>query len=169
MKKTLIATTLVCLAGLTVGATALREAAPTPGEAGLERLASYAGDWYGVGEDGKPTDELVSSVRVTAGGHTVLETHWPGQPHEMVTLYYLEDDALMLVHYCMLGNQPKMRAASMTDDELSFECVGMKDEQQSHMHSASIKSLGENHHNLSWTNREKGEEVEAVVFDVIRK
>ena len=157
-----------CAAAVAVGATSDAEQ-PTMSELGMERLRSFAGDWYTLGEDGKPTDELVSSVRVTAGGHAVHETHWPGAEHEMLTVYYIEEGELTLVHYCMLGNQPKMRATSVTDSELAFECVGMSDEKQSHMHAARITSEGANHNKLGWKNFDEGEEAEAIVFEVVRK
>src|SRR6516165_1621351 len=76
----------------------------------LEALKGLAGDWVEVGKDGKPTDRVVSSIRVTSAGSAVLETLFPGTDHEMVTLYHLDGAELILTHYCMMGNQPRMRA-----------------------------------------------------------
>lgn len=34
----------------------------------FDELKKLAGDWYEAGKDGKPTDKLVSSIRVTSAG-----------------------------------------------------------------------------------------------------
>src|SRR5262249_13955977 len=41
---------------------------------GLERLKKLAGTWVAAGEDGKPTDQVVSVIKVTAAGSAVQET-----------------------------------------------------------------------------------------------
>ena len=61
-------------------------------------------------KDGKPTDKVVSVVKVTAGGSAVQETLFPGQPMEMVSVYHLDKGDLVMTHYCVLGNQPRMKA-----------------------------------------------------------
>ena len=78
-------------------------------------LKSLAGDWVALGKDGKPTDTIVSSIRVTSGGNTIQETLFPGSDHEMVTMYHIDGEDLILTHYCMLGNQPRMRAEAGGD------------------------------------------------------
>ena len=77
----------------------------------FDALKKLAGEWVEVGKDGKPTDKLVSSVRVTSAGTAVEETLFPGSDHEMVTMYHLDGDDLILTHYCSLGNQPRLRRA----------------------------------------------------------
>ena len=34
----------------------------------------------------------------------------------MATLYHLDGDQLMLTHYCSAGNQPRMRAATVSTE-----------------------------------------------------
>lgn len=77
----------------------------------FEALKKLAGDWVEVGKDGKPTDTIFSSFRVTAGGSVIEETVFPGSEHEMVTMYHLDGPDLVLTHYCDFGNQPRMRGA----------------------------------------------------------
>src|SRR6516162_4262898 len=76
----------------------------------FEALKKRAGDWVEVGKDGKPTDKVVSSIRVTSAGSAVQETLFPGSDHEMVTMYHRDGADLILTHYCALGNQPRLRA-----------------------------------------------------------
>src|SRR5215468_2556065 len=83
--------------------------APAP-HAGLERMKKLAGTWVAADKDGKPTDKVVSVVKLTAGGSVVHETLFPGQPHEMISVYTVDGSDLVMTHYCMLGNQPRLKA-----------------------------------------------------------
>src|SRR5688500_18749339 len=76
----------------------------------LESLKQLAGDWVAVGKDGKPTGDVVATIKVTAAGTVVQETLFPGTEHEMVTMYHLDGEDLILTHYCAAGNQPRMKA-----------------------------------------------------------
>ena len=58
---------------------------------------------------GQPTDQVVSTYRVTAAGSAVMEVLFPGTDHEMVTVYHQDGDDLILTHYCAAGNQPRMK------------------------------------------------------------
>ena len=91
------------------GALAEKKAA-SPAAARFEALKKLAGDWVQVGEDGKPGNVVASRIKVTAGGTAILETVFPGQDHEMVTVYTVDGSDLVLIHYCVLGNQPRMKA-----------------------------------------------------------
>ena len=54
---------------------------PTPTNPGLETMKKLVGTWLAADENGKPTDQVVSIIKVTAGGSAVHETLFPGQPH----------------------------------------------------------------------------------------
>ena len=81
-----------------------------PTNAGLEKMKKLAGTWLAADKDGKPTDQVVSVIKVTAGGSAVHETLFPGQPHEMISVYTADGPDLIMTHYCVLGNQPRMKA-----------------------------------------------------------
>src|SRR6201988_5406854 len=84
---------------------------PTPPtNAGLEKMKTLAGTWVVADKDGKPTDQVASIIKVTAGGSAVHETLFPGQPHEMVSVYCVDGPDLVMTHYCVLGNQPRLKA-----------------------------------------------------------
>ena len=68
---------------------------------------------------------VVSVIRITAGGSAVHETLFPGQPHEMISLYTAEGSDLVLTHFCVLGNQPRMKADSKAaGNQLAFKFAG---------------------------------------------
>ncbi|HET6425971.1 MAG TPA: hypothetical protein VFG20_19935, partial [Planctomycetaceae bacterium] len=60
-------------------------AAPT--NAGIEKLKTLVGTWVKADDSGKPTEEVVSVIKLTAGGSAIQETLFPGQPHEMISMY----------------------------------------------------------------------------------
>src|SRR5262245_49588466 len=76
-----------------------------PSNAALEKLKKLAGTWLLADKDGKPTDQVASIIKVTAGGSAVHETLFPGQPLEMVSVYTVDGSDLIMTHYCVLGNQ----------------------------------------------------------------
>ena len=104
----------------------LAAAAPTSaGAASLEQLKALAGEWVAA-EDNEMVKkgDLVSRYVVSAAGTAVVETVFPGSPHEMVTVYYLDGPDLVLTHYCMGGNQPRMRAKKAGGPRLDFVFEG---------------------------------------------
>jgi hypothetical protein len=139
----------------------------------LDLIKKLQGDWVEVGPDGKPTNKVVSTYRVTAGGSAVEETLMAGTDHEMVTLYHMDGDVLMLTHYCVAGNQPRMRAEAQTDPHtLVFRCAGatnMKSENDRHMHQATIVWKDDNHIHSDWEMVENGKNVMTASFELARR
>jgi hypothetical protein len=138
----------------------------------LETIKKLAGDWVLV-KDGKPTDQIVSSYRVTAGGSAVLETIFPGTDHEMVTVYTQEGPDLYLTHYCVLGNQPRLKAERGAEpNKLVLKCVGggnLKADKDSHMGAATITLVNDDEIKSEWTRCENGKACETHAFHVVRK
>ncbi len=135
--------------------------APTPApNAGLEKMKKLAGTWLVADQDGKPTDQVASVVKVTSGGSAVLETLFPGQPHEMVSLYTADGPDLILTHYCVLGNQPRMKAdPSSPSNQIVFRFVGgtnLDPAKDKHMHEATLTFVDEDHIEVKGTGWENG-------------
>src|SRR3954447_19979613 len=101
---------LLALPLATYGEDRTGERPPVPTNPAFETMKKLAGTWLAADEDGKPTDQVTSIIRVTAGGSAVHETLFPGQPHEMVSIYTVEGPDLVMTHYCALGNQPRLKA-----------------------------------------------------------
>jgi hypothetical protein len=139
----------------------------------LAALKSLAGDWVAADKDGKPTDAVVSSIRVTAGGNTVQETLFPGTEKEMVTMYHLDGDGLILTHYCMLGNQPRMRAESGGDvKKIAFKFLdgtNLKSSDDQHMHEATLTIQDKDHFKAEWVGCKDGKVCHNVTLDFVRK
>jgi hypothetical protein len=139
----------------------------------FEALKGLAGDWVEIGKDGKPSDKVVSSIRVTAGGNTVQETLFPGSDHEMVTMYHLDGADLVLTHYCMLGNQPRMRAERGKDvNKIAFKFDGatnLKSKDDQHMHEATLTIVGKDRIQAKWVACRDGKGCHEVSFDLARK
>src|SRR4029079_10646896 len=85
-------------------------AAAAPANANFDKVKSLAGTWVAADKDGKPTDQVVSVINLTAGGTAIQETIFPGQAMEMVSVYTVDGPDFVMTHYCMLGNQPRMKA-----------------------------------------------------------
>src|ERR1700733_13839310 len=99
--------------------------APQVTNAGLEKMKKLAGTWVTADKDGKPTDQVASIIKVTAGGSAVHETIFPGQPHEMVSVYTVDGQDLIMTHYCVLGNQPRMKAdPNSSANQVVFQFAG---------------------------------------------
>ncbi len=125
----------------------------TPTHAGFERLKALAGTWVEADKDGKPTDKVVSVVRVTAGGSAVHETLFPGQPMEMVSVYHLDKGELVMTHYCVLGNQPRMKADPKSPaNQIRWTFAGgtnLDPTKDAHMHAATVTFTDDDHIEIS--------------------
>ena len=144
-----------------------------PATPDLDTIKKLAGDWVELDEAGSPTDNVVSSYRVTAGGTAVLDVEFGGTDHEMLTVFHQDGDDLVLTHYCVLGNQPHMRAEPGTGrDKLVFNCVGgtnLSCAIDKHMHRGEITLIDEDHLTSTWFMHEKGEHVYTAEFNLVRR
>lgn len=149
------------------------EKAASPAARQFEMLKQLAGDWVELDQDGKPTDKLISSIRVTSAGSAIQETLFPGGDHEMITMYFLDGDDLVLTHYCALGNQPHMRAEpSENSNQIDFKFVStsnLKSPDEQRMAEASFTVLGPDRFKARWVSSKQGETCCQASFDLTRK
>lgn len=122
-------------------------AAPTPAEAkaAFEKLKSLKGEWIDTSGDGDQKSGAKVTYRVVATGSAVIETLFPGQDHEMVTVYHLDGPNLVLTHYCAARNQPRMKAVSIAADRIEFEFTdgsNINPSKDMHMHSGRLAWVG---------------------------
>jgi hypothetical protein len=130
-----------------------------PTNANLEKMKKLAGTWVAADQDGKPTDQVVSIIKVTAGGSAVHETLFPTQPHEMVSVYTVDGSDLILTHYCVLGNQPRMKAEpNSPPNQIVFRFAGgsnLNPAKDKHMHEATLTIVSDDRievNGVAWEN-----------------
>jgi hypothetical protein len=145
------------LAGLlaALAATAAGEQPAATAAPGFERFRALAGEWIAASDNqmAKPGD-LVARYSVTGSGSAVVETLFPGTPHEMLTVYTSEGSDIVLTHYCAGGNQPRMRAkggAAGGQADFAFDGGSNIDlESTDHMHSATVWFVGPDELRNEW-------------------
>jgi hypothetical protein len=139
-------------------------------KAAWETIKGLEGEWYGQASDGR---KIHHSVQLFAGGASVLERSWfEAHPNEMmVTIYHLDQGRLMLTHYCVAGNQPRMRASEISPDGKKllftfFDGTNLRDRDQGHMDKASYEFIDKDTFKSNWTWYSKGKEqwMEAFTF-----
>jgi hypothetical protein len=135
----------------------------------FDHLKALTGDWTKSGGDGS----VAASYRVTAGGTAVVETLFPGSPHEMVTVYTMDKGDLVLTHYCSEGNQPHMKAARGGDaNAIAFKFDGggnIKSPKDGHMHEATFAFKDADHVTSTWQFYKDGKPGEKAEFNLVRK
>jgi hypothetical protein len=160
------------LCGLLLAGDKTSEGAPGKGgAAAFEKLKSLNGEWQGTvqGKDGPP---VTVTYRTTSNGSAVLEDLFPNTPHEMITIYYLDGDSLVLTHYCALRNQPRMSLVSETQGELVFDFAGganIHPDVDPHMHSARISLRDADHLESEWVVYQSGRRLDSKKFFLERR
>jgi hypothetical protein len=151
---------------------------------GFEKLKQLAGEWVAADEPNAPAGEKkdekkadapapICIYRTVSAGTAVQETLFPGTPHEMVTMYYLDGKDLVLTHYCALGNQPKMRAEAPADPtKLVFKFAGgtnVNPEKDAHMHDLTLTFVAPDRLRAEWTHYDNGKSTGVKTFEMSRK
>jgi hypothetical protein len=123
--------------------------APSDTHPGLERMKKLAGTWVEADKDGKPTDKVMSVIKVTSGGSAVQETIFPGQPQEMVSIYHRDGSDLVMTHFCVLGNQPRLKADPKSpSNQIRFLFAGgtnLDPTKDMHMHEGTLTFVDDDH------------------------
>jgi hypothetical protein len=129
-------------------------------KAALEAFKSLEGKWTSSSPSG---EERNAVYEIVAGGSAVQETFTMGKDKnlKMITLYHLDGNQLMLTHYCIAQNQPRMRAVSISDDlkQINFDfldATNLPDSQKGHMYKAEFHFIDSNKFTSKWTFRENG-------------
>ena len=167
MKKLVQGTLFVLILSVTYSepVMAQMDMEPHVGSAEFEQLKSLIGTWEGEmpmkkdGEEGGDPMKMVVEYRLTAGGSTIQEVINGGTPMEMVTMYHDNDGQLGFTHYCVLGNQPKMKLISSTENTMKFERAD--NDPEMHMHALELSFMDDDHIVQRWTMFKDGQPVPA--------
>ncbi len=129
--------------------------------AAFEKVKSLEGKWQGQSTQGwKDTGQY----RVIAGGSVVMHTSFDAHPGQtMATMFHMDGDRLLLTHYCIARNQPRLVAttADASLREITFEYLdgtGLTNRDQGHMDKLVLKIPDANHYTAHWTWYQSGQE-----------
>ncbi len=151
------------------GTTSAGEQAGTA-QAAFDRLKALEGTWQGTTPgDGETVEPVIHVFKVSAAGTVVMETMNPQSPdHEMINMYHLDGEELVLTHYCAGGNQPTMQLARppAAANEMRFDFTGgtnLDPAKDSHIHAARLVITGDTLES-SWTGYNEGKEAGVTTF-----
>jgi hypothetical protein len=78
--------------------------------AAFEFLKTLTGNWERSGDaHDHGGDSHRVTFRTTAAGSSVMETIFPGEDMEMISMYHMDGDSLLMTHYCALQNAPVLK------------------------------------------------------------
>ena len=146
-----------------------------PPNAAFEALKKLEGTWLTVDKEGKPTDQVQSIIKVTAGGSAVHETHFPGQPQEMISVYTLDGPDLIMTHFCVLGNQPRLKADPKSPaNQIVWKFTGggnLDVKKDKHMHEGTVTFVDDDHIEWKWAAWNEGKPVDGhkIAMKLVRK
>lgn len=153
--------TLSCLVfASAAGATAAEhQRGPHEGSKEFERLKALVGVWEGAMVMGEQAQKVKVEYRLTAGGSALVETHFPGTPMEMVSLYHDRGGKLAMTHYCMLRNQPRLKLQSSDETSIALEFDAASDldpAKEAHMHALTVRFLADDRIEEQWVMFSEG-------------
>ena len=140
------------------------------------KLKTLAGSWEGhvttvPPEAGIQGQLMQVSLRTTSSGNALLhEMTGAGRPDDPITMLYLDENRLLLTHYCDAGNRPRMTGKTSPDGKtIEFDFLDIAgNTQYGHMDHAVFTFVDANHHIEDWTFIVKGDKPVVAHFDLQR-
>ena len=149
MKKITMAVMIAILAA----APAL--ANPSPAEKTFDQIKALAGTWEGKTAEG---DAIKVLFRVTSNGSAVMSeilVNGKKKNEDMITMFNMDGDRLLMTHYCAAGNQPRMVADASPDGKLItfrfLDGTNLGGPNAGHMHHVVFRMPDADHHTEQWT------------------
>jgi hypothetical protein len=144
------------LASAAIYAASPKSDASADGPAAWARLKTLAGEW----EANTPEGKAHLNLELIAGGTALVERETAEKMPAMETVYHLDGGRLLLTHYCMEGNQPRMEASSFNGEkgELQFrflDATNLKPGAE-HMHDVLFHFVDKDHFESAWQLYENG-------------
>jgi hypothetical protein len=133
----------------------------------FESLKALAGQWETKDPSGK---QQTITWKVVSGGSVLMESM---QEESMVTMYHVDNNRLMLTHYCAAQNQPRM-AAKVSDDGKTFtfdfiDGTNIASPDDGHMRKLVLTIQDKDHFTEQWFFAQKGKDADHGVFQLTRK
>jgi hypothetical protein len=129
-------------------------------------LKGLAGNWEAKDEKGNPA---ITTLKLVSGGSAIMEE----MPHEsMVTMYHMDNDRLLMTHYCSAMNQPRMQAEISPDGKtIIFNFVdgtNLGKNSPGHMQKMTLTIQDKDHFSENWVFSAGGKE-QAKTIEYTRK
>src|SRR5208337_995722 len=127
----------------------------------FDLLKGLEGNWAGKGSQGQA---IQVTFRMTAGGSALMSEILGKGPENMVTMFHMDGDRLLMTHYCGAGNQPRMKLISSDAKSVTFEFIdgtniGPGD---GHMQHVTFTQPDANRHVEEWIFLDHGKEMKEV-------
>lgn len=135
---------LLCTALVAAAGTAIAGEPQVDAATAFEKLKALEGDWSGeITSEDHQGEPVHHTFRVSANGSVVQEIMNEGTEHEMINMYHLDGDDLLMTHYCAGGNQPRMKldTARATPDKLPFvymDGTNLDPAKDGHIHAGTL-------------------------------
>ena len=148
----IVATIVLTLIGFTAFADETKKSSP------LDPIKALAGKWEEPAEGGMPAN--VVEFKVTAAGGSVVETMFPGMPHEMVNVYTVDGEDVIVTHYCASKNAPRMKLTKNENGRMLFEFIDGANinPEKTYMGKLELTVHGPDEIEENWTSITKGKE-----------
>jgi hypothetical protein len=127
----------------------------------FERFKRFAGTWTGTSTKGW-TETM--EIKVIAGGSAVVEMSDAAHFGEaMATMFHMDGDRLLLTHYCIAKNQPRLAATSFEDGGKTvtftfLDGTGLASRNTGHMDKVVYHFVDDDHASSQWTWYQDGKE-----------
>jgi hypothetical protein len=124
--------------------------AQSDAKATFDHLKTLNGTWEGKAN----SDRSVKIVfRPTSGGSALMSEILGDE--DMVTMFHLDNNRVLMTHYCGAGNQPRMQANASPDGKtITFSFIdgtNMPSPKAGHMDHLVITMPDADHHTEDWT------------------
>lgn len=158
LTRTLIAATIALSAACAL--------AQTDAQKAFTAIKNMPGTWEGSSVEGP----VKVTFKVTSGGSAVMSEILGKE--DMISMFHMDNDRLLLTHYCAVGNQPRMQAAVSSNGKvITFtyvDATNLATPDSAHMQQMILTVIDDNHHTEEWVFAGQGKE-HRVLFDLHRK
>jgi hypothetical protein len=149
----LLLTVFMALLSYSVAARANNSVAP----GAFEQLKTLVGEWEGSNSAGRVT----LTYTLVSGESALMERLKSANEPEMITMYTMDGDHILITHYCSAGNQPQMKTETMNGKagKYTFSLLrvnGLKSPTEGHMVGLVLTLSDKDHLTQEWTYEDKG-------------
>ncbi|MBV8049967.1 MAG: hypothetical protein JOZ80_02185 [Acidobacteriaceae bacterium] len=160
--------TLRMVLPILIALTATAALAESEANTAFAQLKSLQGSWAGKTSDGRPVQ---ISNRVISNGSAMM-SEITGR-EDMITMFHLDGNRVMMTHYCASGNQPRMVGSVSPDGKtITFnflDATNLVSTQHGHMEQVVFTLVDADHHTEQWQFATPDGKKMQEVFDLQRQ